>query len=640
MPQITLQDPTILEEELALLRRRFARSEAARRQAEALLEDKSRVLAEAIESLNYHKDLLATELDQRTRQLLDAQRVAGFGTMVWDTSAMRGEQSPYCQAMLGLEGSLRLTSIRPMLRCVITEDRKKAIKWTAEIARRAIAQPGPQNEHICAGKPGGPKSLSLGSEYCSQSSDEPMCDLALTVRIRGSEPHMPNRMIKVMAQSAFDEELNHALIFLTLQDVTRELEAANEAETLRQRDQLRLIELEQLNADLQAARDVADAANAAKTRFLAMMSHDIRTPMNGVLGMLELFDEGGLSAGQHETLRYVRASGEQLRLLLDDIIDLERAESGKLVLNEAPVDIGDLLQEALGFWAKAAAEKGLSFKVVRGAFGLPLVQWVLEDRHRVRQVIDNLLSNAIKFTKEGGIVVRAGALRPGWIRFEVIDTGGGIPVERRRQLFEDFEQLYLDGTESGGSGLGLAICKRIVDLKGGRIGVEEGPGGNGCCFWIECPQQEVAPPSDPASLGDLTLIHPEGRRPRILVAEDVETNRIVARGLLAKLGCDVELVEDGEAAIAAVQQSPFDLVLMDMSMPGIDGPEATRRIRRLNGAVAQIPIIALTAYSRPEELAPMLAAGANGSVNKPIVLQKMYEAIQAVCCHAHGSGER
>lgn len=385
--------------------------------------------------------------------------------------------------------------------------------------------------------------------------------------------------------------------------------------------------------ELRAAREAAERANAAKTRFLAMMSHDIRTPMNGVIGMLELFDETGLNQNQQDVLNHMRASGEQLRMLLDDIIDLEQAESGKLTLAAFPLEVATFLGTSIGFWARAARSKGLTLELERRAFGWdgPEIDWIVADRYRLRQIIDNLVSNAVKYTRRGGIRVRIGPISEDRFRFEVIDTGIGIPAERRAEIFVDFGQLHTADVQAGGSGLGLAICRRIVEIMSGDIGVEAGPGGVGSCFWVELPYVRVAGPTPMQKAGDKRLRRLDGGKLRVLVAEDVETNRIVARGMLGKLDCDVELVSNGEEAVEAVRTGRFDVVLMDMSMPVVDGPEATRRIRSIPGAVGRMPILALTAYSRPEELAPMMSAGAIGCVKKPIVLDELYLALKPIC---------
>ncbi len=623
-----------LAAELALMRRRLARSESARAQAEALLEIKSRVLAQANEQLKAKRERLRIELGQRMRQLLEAQRVAGFGTMIWDAEAFKGELSPYCQALLGLpglaeiDGAMSVDSPHPMLDRVVPEERQKVFEWSKRLTSRALElkRSGVFNHQDGV-------SQVCSTEACGSCTHLADCDRMLEFRIAGQSDGEANRMIRALAETSIDEDLGRALVFITVQDITREIEAANESEALRQRDQRRMRELEQLAVELRAAREVAERANAAKTRFLAMMSHDIRTPMNGVIGMLELFDDAGLSESQHEMLRLMRASGDQLRMLLDDIIDLEQAESGKLTLAAFPLEVGTFLGTSIGFWARAARHKGLTLELERAAFGYarPMVEWIVADRYRLRQIIDNLVSNAVKYTRRGGIRVLVGPVADDRFRFEVIDTGIGIPPERRAEIFVDFGQLHTADVQAGGSGLGLAICRRIVELMGGSIGVEVGPGGVGSCFWVELPFVEVDGPTAAKQKEEKRLRRFDGGRLRVLVAEDVETNRIVARGMLGKLGCDVELVTNGEEAVEAVRRGEFDVVLMDMSMPVLDGPEATRRIKAIPGAVSRTPIIALTAYSGRAELAPMMTAGAIGVVKKPIVLDELYRAIKSVC---------
>lgn len=615
--------------EMALLRRRLARSEAARAEAEALLEVKSRVLAQANEELRANRERLKIELGQKTRQLLEAQRVAGFGTMIWDIDASHGELSPHCQLLMGLSGVAEIGDIRPILARVIPQDRIRVLEWATGLVDRGQLL-----------KPDQGGMATAVSDSAHLPPDDGYSGRMIEFRIMGARDDDPNRMMRVLAEIALDHDRDHVLIFLTLQDITREVQAANEAEALRQQDRRRLQELEQLAAELRLARETADNANSAKTRFLAMMSHDIRTPMNGVIGMLTLFDEGGLSDTQRETLELVRQSSDHLRILLDDIIDLERVELGKLKLNPAPMNSEIFLQGVLGFWGKAARDKGLQFKYERMAFGWPVraPDWVTADRFRLRQIVDNLCSNAIKYTSEGEITVRMGLVSPERLRFEIVDTGLGIPEEMRSQLFEEFSQLYIEGSNRGGAGLGLAICKRLVTQMGGEIGVTAGPQGTGSCFWVELPWFEAEAPSAGANDAPMILRHPDDRPPRVLVAEDVATNRIVAKGLLNRLGCDVRLVENGAEAVRVVEQEPFDLILMDVSMPVLDGPGAARLIRAMPAPLCDIPIVALTAYSRPEELAPMLNAGAMGTVNKPIVLEDMFRVLHGICCQQHGDG--
>lgn len=620
-------DPRIanLEAEIELLSRRLARAERARSEAEALLEDKSRVLANANRELRANRELLRGQLDQRTRQLLDAQRVAGFGTMVWDVERKVGELSPHAQALLGMPGVDEIDTLSIFDHLTHPDDRQPLRDYATLMIRRAVAL----RANPLAEAPACPRGHAA-TEHCATCRDRRQCDDMFEVRIQpggGVE-----RNLRLKAQVHIPANLGKVLVFLTIQDVTAELAAAREAERLRLQDQQRLADLEALTRDLEQARQAAEQANAAKSRFLAMMSHDIRTPMNGVIGMLQLFDDAGLTEDQRRTISHVRASSEQLRMLLDDIIDLERAESGKLTLNPQPLGLSEFLHDAIGFWQKVAAEKGLEMTLERAAFipGQKLVEWVLADRYRLRQLVDNMLSNAIKYTRAGSIRIRMGNIAPGRARYEVIDTGIGIPEARRRELLEDFGQLRMDGVGEGGAGLGLAICRRIVELMGGTIGVDGNEDGPGSRFWIELPITHIPPPQQPSRPASLLLTRPDGGRPRILVAEDFETNRIVARGLLGRLGCDVELVNDGEAAVDRAAIGGIDLVLMDISMPVMSGIEATRQIRALPGPEATVPILALSAYSRPEELEPILTAGACGHVGKPIRIEEQHMAIARI----------
>ena len=606
-------EPRTPEASIALLERRLARSQAAREAAEALLEVKSRVLARKNEELEVGREQLSTSLERRNRQLLDAQRVAAFGTLLWDIGASQLELSPQIRLMLGIDPEAEVHSYRALLATVVVEDRPRLLNWLHHELLGSLRR-GRCNGCL-------PEQVAVmdRSELASCSSP----DYRIDVRCRGGKEDEPIRWLRVMAQFEFDSRCRASLIYATVQDITWQVLADQQAALLRQRDEERLKDLEALNADLLAAREAAERANAAKTRFLAMMSHDIRTPLNGVIGMLALLDEATLSDEQVRTLNLVRSSGDQLRVLLNDIIDLARADAGQLQLCPGPADAAAILGQGADFWRFMAVDKMLTLDLDL-APGIPA--WIEADQLRLRQLIDNLLSNAIKYTREGGVVVRARHLASGNLRVEVTDTGIGISAERQADLFDYFGRLHLGGSEPGGAGLGLAICKRIVEAMGGTIGVDDM--ARGSCFWFEVPARPIKVPERVADPAILSLRGEDGRAPRILVAEDLATNRIVVDGYLRKLGCEIVLVEDGQLAVEAVVNDHFDLVLMDMAMPVMDGPEATRRIRALDNGRANVPIIALTAYARPEELAPMMLAGANGAVAKPIVLKVLHDAMR------------
>ena len=618
-------EPRSAEERIALLERRLARAETARKTAEALLEQKSRVMAISNEELAAGKETLKRNLARRTRQLLDAQRVAGIGTMLWDFGTRRLELSPQIHAMFAMPQDVAVTSYRPFLRRVINEDRGRLLRW---IHSQLLSSFAPPRCGACdPGKPGQYAridTVQTATDEGEESRAHPCRseDFQIELRCVGINGDTAPRWMRIMAQFEYGDDCHAALIFATVQDITGQVRADEEAAALRQREQLRLKALEQLNQDLIVARENALRANAAKSRFLAMMSHDIRTPLNGVIGMLSLLDETTLDNGQRRMLDLVRSSGDQLRVLLNDIIDLARAEAGKLQLNPAPTNLTAVLTESTDFWRSLAQEKNLTLEL---AIAPDLPEWIEVDRVRFRQLLDNFLSNAIKYTQVGGIVVRGAYAEDTRLRITVTDSGIGIPPERRAELFEDFGQLNLLGSEPGGAGLGLAICQRITETMGGSIGVSDADGGS--CFWFEIPCLPKQAPQLVTRQTSFALRGPADREPYVLVAEDISTNRIVVEGYLRKLGCKVLMVENGKLALEAAEGEDFDLVLMDMAMPVMDGPEATRRIRALKNGRGSLPIIALTAFARAEELAPMMAAGANGSVAKPIVLRDLHNAI-------------
>ena len=377
-----------------------------------------------------------------------------------------------------------------------------------------------------------------------------------------------------------------------------------------------IIGISQNVSELVEARDAALAAADAKSQFLANMSHEIRTPMNGVLGVLHLLKSEKLSEDGRRLLTEALSCGEMLSELLNDIIDFSKIEAGKLELSTEPVCPAVLLRGVADMLRPQAEAKGLYLRVETPDD----LGWAATDPLRLRQALFNLIGNAVKFTLSGGIVARlsgrrldspdGGRLR---LRFEIDDTGVGIGEAAGARLFERFRQG--DGSTTrrfGGSGLGLAICRRLAELMGGEVGFESQL-GMGSTFWLEVEALACERPDQGAEEADEPLF--EGLR--VLVVEDNATNRLIATRMLEALGARVKTAEDGRQGVAAAGEG-FDLILMDIQMPGMDGVEATQRIRAMKGSGGAVPILAMTANAMAHQRASYLAAGMDGAIAKPL----------------------
>ena len=370
------------------------------------------------------------------------------------------------------------------------------------------------------------------------------------------------------------------------------------------------------------ARQEADEANAAKSRFLANMSHEIRTPLNGVIGMAQIMAGDALEGRQKARLEILDRSAHTLLDLINQILDLSRIEEGQLEIVPQPIDADALVHEVTETLRPLAESKGLTFHVV--STGL---RWVSADPVRLRQILFNLLSNAIKFTAEGQVALDVARTDAGAV-FRVSDTGRGIPADQIGQLFTRFAQIEAAAVDRrDGAGLGLSIVATLVELMGGRIEVES-EAGEGAIFVVTLPLT----PAQPVKAGeDAPDAEPE-RALRVLVAEDHPVNEQVIRGLLGQVGIEVEIVDDGLQAVEATQTRDWDLILMDVQMPNMDGPTATRTIRQREAdqGLVRTPIIALTANAMVEQVESYLAAGMDAVVSKPVDLKVLLTAISDV----------
>ena len=400
---------------------------------------------------------------------------------------------------------------------------------------------------------------------------------------------------------------------------------------LEQRVQERTQELTLSNEALLAAKEHAEVVSRHRIDFLSAMSHDIRTPLAGVIGMLKFaLRDQSVRGPTQEYLRIGLHNGVSLLTILNDILDFSKIDAGKLTLESVDFDLLALIDDAAGIVQGQADAKSL---LLRRDLALDLPRYVRADPTRLRQILINLLGNAIKFTANGEVALQVRCVHGGQIEFIISDTGAGIDAETLPRLFDKFEQADHSTTRRyGGTGLGLAICKQLVELMGGRIGVESRP-GIGSRFHFTLPLAEgVAPPLD-ARQAPRRARHPF--RLHILCAEDVRTNQIIIGTLLESMGHQVAMVENGEEALRALASEHYDCVLMDGRMPQMDGEQAARLIRAGGSeqfAVrdSQIPIIALTANASEHDRQRYLAAGMDDFLSKPVDEMLLFQKIDAL----------
>lgn len=364
------------------------------------------------------------------------------------------------------------------------------------------------------------------------------------------------------------------------------------------------------------ARRAAEAQMAAKSAFVAMVSHELRTPINAILNGAEALDGGRVDAS------LIADAGVMMRALLNDLLDLSKIEAGRMGVEIVDHDLRALIGDTIGFWREAAEAKGVRLEL-EGAELLP--QWVRGDPMRVRQVLNNLLSNAIKFTAEGTVTVGVRVKGPEMIGIDVRDTGPGLSEAQIARLFSPYEQLGVETARAfGGTGLGLAISRDLARLMGGELTAANAAEG-GARFTLRLPVPAGVAPAA-ARPQEVEVLAPRDEAPLVLVVDDHDINRRALRQMLEAFGARVETAEDALSALAMAERRVFDAILMDVRMPGVDGLEATRRLRasRANKAT---PVIAVTGAVSPEEVAACREAGMTGWVEKPVNARELYAAL-------------
>lgn len=589
-------------DEIALLKRRLKRSETAREEAETLLENKSRRLSRLDEQLRQKEEELVRKVDQTQQYLVNAQRLANVATFHIDWE-VRFVGSLNFSKIVGSKSEIHnIRQLRAMVHQRDMDDIDAIIK-------NAMA--------------GG----LIGN--------------ALEHDVRVLDDYGRMRWLRWSAEQIIHPDNGKIDFYGAVRDITVERRAERHEKTLLALSERRTKQLQKMSAQLsdrvkamemlsnalRDAREVAIRANKSKSRFLAMMSHDIRTPMNAILATLELLGLSELDDVQKRQLKLAQNSGDQLLFLLADIIEYARSDGWLIDIEAQPIAIDSFITNTADTWTQLARKKGLEIHTDIEMIG---DNYIKTDPTRVRQLLDNLISNAIKYTDNGTITISSkikANKNDNILRITVADTGNGISNSVQKMLFEDLERgEHQDDLNIQGSGLGLSICRRIINAMNGDIGVESIV-NQGSIFWFELPVKTISEDDylyAQDSEKPIQTLSIKGARPKLLVAEDVAANRMVVTSMLEKIGCDYEVAMDGRQAVEMTQLHKFDAILMDISMPRMNGMEATKEIRSQGKS---IPIIAVTAFAADDEKEAIMAAGMDGLISKPISISSLHQSL-------------
>jgi len=607
-------DISAMTDRIARLERRLKRSETARREAEDLLLSKSRELTEARQKLTDTEERMFARLERETQTLLRAQYLAEVATFQFD----RNGQIISSRNLRDVIGSaVEIHSTQQILDMLHPLEALPVDALTKHIQSGGYVDKQSVGDIRFLDHQGETRWLRWNISQTSGDDDGDIMSYGAVRNItRERQSERRERALRVLGDRrlAKAEQLSDAL-----------QEKGNQLTQ-------HIAELEAVGEALIVARKDADQANRSKSRFLAMMSHDIRTPLNAIMATFELLSVSITDPKQLELVQTASTSGDQLLFLLADIIQYARSDGWAIEPDIKTFDMRSLLESTVNGWRQLARKKSLPI-ILEAPDSLRTA--IISDPVRLRQVTDNFLSNAIKYCQSGEINVDARIMTNAdraTLKLSVKDQGPGIDAGRQRHIFSALDRAGRDENEAiEGTGLGLAICRRIAKALDGEVGMQPNT-PMGCIFWFELPVK-IATPSDIDAAQSEILQKPIqavlSENIKILVAEDVAANRMMMGNILDNFHITYEFANDGVEAVKKAHSGQFDAILMDIAMPHMNGMDATRAIRKKMGAHQPL-IFAVTAFSSPEEREAIIASGVDGIITKPITIKAIESVLQQI----------